>query len=76
MKAIAALLIAATGLLCTGYGKASATTDLDSFLTNLPSTFSAAGSPDQLRAALSTAPPEVSRGPGNTLRFPAGTRSG
>lgn len=70
MKAIAALLIAATGLLCTGYGKASATTDLDSFLTNLPSTVSAAGSPDQLRAALSTAPPEVSQGPGNTLRFP------
>ena len=70
MKAIAALLIAATGLLCVGNAKVWATTDLDSFLTNLPATLSAAESLDQLRAALSTAPPEVSQGPGSTLRFP------
>ncbi len=70
MKAIAAALIVAAGLVCTNCGKASAAPDLDSFLTNLPSTLSSAGSPEQLRAALSTAPPEVSLGPDNTLRFP------
>lgn len=74
MKAIATLLIAAAGLVCVGCGKATATTDLDSFLTGLPTTLRAATSPDQLRAALITAPPEVSRNYDNPrvvqLRFP------
>lgn len=69
MKAPFALLVV-TGLICAGCGTATATTDLDAFLTNLPATLSAAGSPDQLRATLGTAPPEVSQGPGTTLRFP------
>lgn len=71
MRAIAALLIVGTGLVCAGHGTAYAAPDLDSFLTNLPSTLAAAGSAEQLRAALGSAPPEVSRGPGDTLHFPA-----
>jgi hypothetical protein len=70
VKAIAALLVAAAGLTCAGCGRATAAPDLDAFLTDLPSTLTAAGSPEQLRAALGAAPPEVAQGPGTTLHFP------
>lgn len=69
MKAPFALLLV-TGLICAGCGNARATTDLDAFLTGLPSTLRSAGSPEQLRAALAAAPVEVSQGAGFTLRFP------
>jgi hypothetical protein len=70
VKAVAALLIAAAGVWYAGCGKATAAPDLDAFLTNLPTTLNAAGSPAELRAALGAAPPEVAQGPGTTLRFP------
>lgn len=70
MKAVAALLVVAAGLVGVGCGKASAAPDLDTFLTGLPTALISAGSPEQLRAALAAAPPEVSQGPGTTLSFP------
>lgn len=70
MKAVAALLVAVAGVLYVDCGRATAAPDLDAFLTNLPTTLSGAGSPEQLRAALGAAPPEVTQGPGTTLRFP------
>lgn len=70
MKAPFALLLI-TSLVCAGCGKATAAPDLDAFLTNLPSTLTSAGSPEQLRAALAAAPAEIVPGPGTTLRFPA-----
>lgn len=70
MRAVAALLVVAAGLVGPSCATASASPGLDPFLAGLPSALTTARSPDELHAALSDAPAEVSQGPGDTLHFP------
>lgn len=59
MKVIAAV-VAAADLVFGGCGTASAAPTLDGFLADLPSELAAAGSADQVRAVVASAPGEVS----------------
>lgn len=71
-KVLAAVVVAAFGLVFGGCPTASAAPTLDAFLADLPSEFAAAESADQVRAVVASAPDEVSStdtGTGGTLNL-------